>query len=188
MDTKLYSKPSNRSAQMFSFKDVLYTCSANVEYGCQVNQKVKLEEYSVVLYLNTIATLEERDYQLVSLVDWYEAYKDFVNQKTINPERYWFIHKMVMRSFMVIRNALPDMSHYLHNPKDTQRLETFFGYMKGLLKVHRGLSHQLILAILSNLPLNLSMKAFCVSLTCWITRISISYALLRSYFLWSFTH
>ncbi|TCL00956.1 mutator family transposase [Roseivirga ehrenbergii] len=101
----------------------------------------------IVSKIHLITSPQERDYWLVELVQWYEVYKDFVNQKTINPDtgRYWFTHKMVRRSFMVIRNALPDMFHYLYNPripKSTNGLESFFGHLKGHLNVHRGLSYQ----------------------------------------------
>jgi len=131
----------------------LQRCVVHVQRMCRIwlSSKPKSEagrELSrIVSKIHTITTLQEKDYWLVSLVDWYEAYKDFVNQKTINPDtgRYWFTHKMVRRSFMVIRNALPDMFHYLHNPripKSTNGLESFFGHMKGHINVHRGLSHQ----------------------------------------------
>ena len=55
----------------------------------------------------------------------------------------WYKHKLVRRSFMVIKKALPDMFHYLDNdrvPKSTNGLESFFGHLKGHLAIHRGLS------------------------------------------------
>jgi hypothetical protein len=101
----------------------------------------------IISRVHTIVSAIERDYWLVSLINLHETYKDFVNEKSINPTtgRYWFTHKMVRRSFMVIRNALPDMFQYLENekiPKSTNGLESFFGHLKGHLNVHRGLSHK----------------------------------------------
>lgn len=100
---------------------------------------------NIILKLHLINDKTQRDYWIVSLVNWHETYKLYLNQKTINPEtgRYWFTHKLVRRSFMVIKNALPDMFRYLDNtniPKSTNGLESFFGHLKGHINVHRGLS------------------------------------------------
>jgi len=48
---------------------------------------------------------------------------------------------MIRRSFMIIKKALPDMFRYLDSPriaKSTNCLESFFGYLKGNLSIHRG--------------------------------------------------
>jgi hypothetical protein len=52
---------------------------------------------------------------------------------------------MVRGSFTNIKNALPEMFHYLNNdriPKSTNGIESFFGHLKGHLNVHRGLSQE----------------------------------------------
>jgi transposase-like protein len=100
---------------------------------------------SIISQLHLITNLQQRDYWLVSLIKWHEIYKDYINQKSINPntQRYWYTHKMVRRSFMVIKKALPEMFQYLDNeriPKTTNGLECFFGHLKGYLNVQRGLS------------------------------------------------
>jgi len=84
-------------------------------------------------------------YWVVSLINWYNQYQDFVNEKTINPEtgRSWYKHRMVRRSFITIKRALPDMFHYLDNPyipSNTNGLESFFGHLKDNLSIHRGLT------------------------------------------------
>lgn len=99
----------------------------------------------IVLNLHQISNELQRDYWIVSLVKWHENHKLYINQKTVNEEtgRYWYTHKLVRRSFMVIKNALPDMFRYLDNhkiPKSTNGLESFFGHLKGHINVHRGLS------------------------------------------------
>lgn len=131
----------------------LQRCIVHVQRMCRIwlstrpKSDAGRELRGIISQLHNITSPIERDYWIVSLVNWYESHKDFVNQKTVNPNtgRYWFTHKMVRRSFMVIRNALPDMFHYLHNPripKSTNGLESFFGHLKGHLNVHRGLSHR----------------------------------------------
>ena len=99
----------------------------------------------IISQLHLIQTAFERDCWIVSMVRWYEKYELFINEKSFNPtsNRYGYKHKLVRRSFMTIKNALPDMFHYLDNPripKTTNGLESFFGHLKNHLTVHRGLS------------------------------------------------
>jgi len=102
---------------------------------------------SIISTLHQIKTYSQRDYWIVSLVKWHEKHKDFINEKSFNPDtnRFWFKHKMVRRSFISLKKALPDMFHYLDNPKipkSTNGLESFFGHLKGNLAIHRGLSKE----------------------------------------------
>ncbi len=102
---------------------------------------------AIVSQLHLIKTSLERDYWIVRIVKWYEKYQFFVNEKSFHPssKRYWYKHKLVRRAFMTLKNALPDMFHYLDNPripKSTNGLESFFGHLKNHLTVHRGLSEQ----------------------------------------------
>jgi hypothetical protein len=58
----------------------------------------------------------------MSVIKWYEEHKAFVNEESIKPEtgRQWFKHKSVRRSFVMIKQALPNMffgctfSRYMH--------------------------------------------------------------------------
>lgn len=107
--------------------------------GCQLRQ--------IVSKIHKITTHFELSYWLLSLHKWYEIHKDFINEKSYNVEtgRYWFTHKMVRRAFMSIKRALPNMFHYLDNPKipkSSNSIESFFGHMKGHLNIHRGLSYK----------------------------------------------
>ncbi len=52
---------------------------------------------------------------------------------------------MVRRAYVHIKKALPDMVHYLDNPripKTTNALESFFGHLKENITLHRGMSYQ----------------------------------------------
>ena len=43
----------------------------------------------------------------------------------------------------MIRRAIPNMFHYLYNaqiPNNTNSIESFYGYLKDTLSIHRGLS------------------------------------------------
>lgn len=99
----------------------------------------------IVSQLHLIQNITERNYWIVSFIKWYETHQSYINEKTVNPDsgRYWYTHKLVRRSFMVIKNALPDMFRYLDNdriPKSTNGLESFSGHLKGHVNINRGLS------------------------------------------------
>ncbi|MEQ9168999.1 MAG: transposase [Fulvivirga sp.] len=132
---------------------ILQRCLVHIQRMCRIwlsnkpKSQAGIELRRIISKVHLIEDLQQRDYWLVSLIQWYEIHKDFLNQKTINPVtgRYWYTHKLVRRSFMVIKKALPDMFQYLHNdriPNSTNGLESFFGHLKGHLNVHRGLSHK----------------------------------------------
>jgi hypothetical protein len=115
--------------------------------SCKPKSEAGIELRKIISKVHLIKSPLERDYWIVSLVRWHEQFEDFINEKSINPAtgRYWYKHKMVRRSFNHIRKALPDMFHYLDNPKipkSTNGLESFFGHLKGNLSIHRGLSKQ----------------------------------------------
>ena len=97
--------------------------------------------------IHTIKTHHQLSFWLLELYNWYKEYQIYINEKSYNLEtdRYWYTHKMVRRSFMTIKRALPNMFHYLDNPnipKSSNSIESFFGHMKGHLNIHRGLSYK----------------------------------------------
>lgn len=102
------------------------------------------------LIVNRLHTIDNHDkwgYWVVDLIRWHSRHKDFINQKTFqeNTGRYWFTHKSVRKAFIHIKRALPDMFHYLDNPKipkTTNGLESFFGHLKQNISLHRGLSKE----------------------------------------------
>jgi transposase-like protein len=101
----------------------------------------------IIKKLHTINNHEKWSYWVVGLVKWYEKHKDFVNKKSYKSDtkRYWFTHKSVHKAFVHIRRALPNMFHYLDNPripKSTNGLESFFGHLKQNISLHRGLSKE----------------------------------------------
>jgi hypothetical protein len=101
----------------------------------------------IVKRLHTISDWDRWGYWVVDMVRWYERHQDFVNAKSYNPDtkRYWYTHKSVRKAFTHVRRALPDMFHYLNNPripKTTNALESFFGHLKQNVSLHRGLSKE----------------------------------------------
>jgi len=106
-----------------------------------------IELRQIVRCLHLIKDRNDWEYWVVSLVKWYEAHKEYVNEKTYcqKTKRYWFTHKSVRCSFIHIKRVLPNMFHYLDNnniPKSTNGLESFFGHLKQNISIHRGLSKE----------------------------------------------
>jgi hypothetical protein len=133
-------------------KDVmLQRCIIHIQRMCRIwlsskpKSEAGIELRKVISKVHLIETEADKQYWLKDLVDWHEKHGSFVNQKTYSKEtgRYWYTHKMVRRSFTVIRKALPNMFLYLENPripKSTNGIESFFGHLKDNLRIHRGLS------------------------------------------------
>ena len=133
---------------------IIQRCTVHVQRECLIwltrNPKSEAgrELRSIVCRLNRITDLEQWGYWVVDLMRWEERHREYLNQKTIpdnDPKRAWFTHKMVRKSFVHIRRALPHLFHYLDNPdipKSTNALESFFGHMKTNLRQHRGLSKE----------------------------------------------
>lgn len=99
----------------------------------------------IVGVLHRIENREQWGYWVVELIKWHKRHEHYINEKTFKKDtgRFWYKHKMVRRCFSVIKRALPDMFHYLDNPKipkSTNGLESFFGHLKSHITIHRGLS------------------------------------------------
>lgn len=99
----------------------------------------------LVLLILKIKTKNDRLYWTQEFSHWYERYKDYINEKTYTLEtgRYWYTHKLLRRSYSTIKRALPNMFHYLSNPKipnTNNGIEGFFSHLKNHLDIHRGLT------------------------------------------------
>jgi hypothetical protein len=132
---------------------VLQRCVVHIQRMCMIwlrmNPKTVagIELRRIVSKLHTIDNELKRQEWMMSLIKWHREYELFVNEKSTNEKtgRYWYKHKAVRRSFVTIKRALPNMFHYLENPripKSTNGLESFFGHLKGHLNVHRGLTYE----------------------------------------------
>jgi len=99
----------------------------------------------LVLLLLQIKTENDRLYWTKEIEQWFRRHKDYLQQKSYNETtgRYWYTHKLLRRSYFTIKRALPNMFHYLSNPKiphTTNGIEGFFSHLKNHLDLHRGLT------------------------------------------------
>jgi len=104
-----------------------------------------MELRRLVLMLLQIKTENDRLSWTKQLEQWHQRHKDYLQQKSYNEttDRYWYTHKLLRRSYFTIKRALPNMFHYLSNPKipyTTNGIEGFFSHLKNHLDLHRGLS------------------------------------------------
>jgi hypothetical protein len=131
----------------------LQRCVVHIQRMCMIWLRMNpktiegLELRRIVSQLHRVNDEEKKQYWIAAIVKWHRQHKLFVDEKVtnVNTGRYWYKHRNVRRSFVVIRKALPDMFHYLNNPripKSTNGLESFFAHLKGHLNVHRGLSYE----------------------------------------------
>lgn len=128
-------------------------CLVHIQRMCRIwltawpKSAAGIELRQIVNQLHKIGNHQQRDYWIVSLVNWHKQYESYLQEKSFSQQtgRYWYKHKLLRRSFTVIRKALPNMFHYLDNssiPKSTNGLESFFGHLKSHITVHRGLSKE----------------------------------------------
>lgn len=100
---------------------------------------------SIIGLIHQIKTYNDRQPCVLQLFAWESKFKDFLKEKSYRPEigQYWYKHKLIRRSFLTIRRALPNMFCYLDNnniPKTTNGIESYFGHLKNHLDLHRGLT------------------------------------------------
>lgn len=106
-----------------------------------------IELRELVLLLLQIKTHNDRICWSRQLEQWYQKHKNYLQQRTYSQQtgRYWFTHKLLRRSYLTIKRALPNMFHYLSDPKipyTTNGIEGFFGHLKNHLDLHRGLTSE----------------------------------------------
>jgi transposase-like protein len=95
----------------------------------------------LLLSLTAIKTKAERDRFVKSFKSWFDRYHEFI--KNLPNDTVAF--KDLRRTVSLIRNALPNMFHYICNHKiapTTNSAESFFSRLKSDFQRHRGLSEQ----------------------------------------------
>jgi len=97
---------------------------------------------------------------------WHDKWREFLTEKTSNPEtgKWHYTHKRLRSAYKSLNKHLPYLFTYqkhpeLNIPNTTNGLEGSFSYLKGLVRVHRGIKADLkrktIDSILQNGPRNL---------------------------------
>ena len=84
------------------------------------------------------------------LREWYEKWERFLKERTANPldsRRWSYTHRRIRSAYRSLKTNLPYLFTYqnyseLKIPNTTNSLDGYFGKMKELLNVHRGLSRK----------------------------------------------
>lgn len=132
---------------------ILQRCLVHIQRMCLLwltrfpQHLAGIELRRLVLQVLNIKSNNDRLYWIRQLTLWHERHKAYLHEKTYNQTtgRYWYTHKLLRRSFLTIKRALPNMFHYLNNPKipsTTNGIEGFFSHLKNHLDLHRGLTIQ----------------------------------------------
>lgn len=91
--------------------------------------------------LTWIQSIKERDDFIATYNQWLAKYKDFVKSLPSNTVAF----KDLKKATNLIKNALPNMFHYLNDQnihKTTNALESFHSRLKSDYQRHRGLTKQ----------------------------------------------
>ena len=131
---------------------ILQRCTVHVQRECKIwlTSNPKSEAGFTLLKITNQLGKVDSHYKaqvwMKEIYDWHLQYKSYIDEKTFSiTGRYWYKHKMVRRSFVHVKNALPNLFGYLFNnrvPKSTNGLESFFGHLKSHLLLHRGLTKE----------------------------------------------
>lgn len=130
---------------------IVQRCLVHIQRECRLwltlypKSKEGLALLQIVNQLHLINNEYSYQYWLRQFYDWYCDNREYINEKSRSQltGRYWYKHKMVRKSFIHIKNALPNMFHYLQDdkiPKSTNGLESYFGHLKNHVLLHRGLT------------------------------------------------
>ncbi len=95
--------------------------------------------------LHHINNVSEQNMWILAFEYWYKKYKAIIEEKVYKKQsgRWWYKHRNLRRSAIAIKNAIPDLFHFIQTPeipKSTNGIDSYFGHLKTNLKIHRGLS------------------------------------------------
>jgi transposase-like protein len=126
-------------------------CTVHVQRMVRIwlTRKPRLQPSKELRYLisllHHIKNLVEQHMWIIAFEQWYKKYQLVIEEKTIHRPtgRWWYKHRQLRRSAIMIKKALNNLFHFIGNkkiPKSTNGLDSYFGHLKLNLNVHRGLS------------------------------------------------
>lgn len=125
-----------------------------------LTRKPKLEAAQELRLIALGLTMMDERYFTELLSCWHEKWKEFLKERTTNPidpKKWNYTHKRVRAAYYSLKRNAPNLFTYqkypeLNIPNTTNSADGFFGRLKELLRVHRGMNkekrYQLIREIL----------------------------------------
>lgn len=109
-----------------------------------INQ-ASIDLKAIVNLISLIKNINDKKEWINRFNNWYIHYEQYIKEKAFSETtgRWWYRHKDLRRAAIMIKNAIPNMFHYLDDPsiqKSTNSIESFFGHLKDTISIHRGLS------------------------------------------------
>jgi len=111
--------------------------------------KPKLEASKELKKIALLLTKTDKESFERLLKEWFERYKEFINQRTINPitNRTYYTHKRVRNAYRSLINNLDWLftcydNIELHIPNTTNGIDGYFADLKAKLRTHNGLSRE----------------------------------------------
>ncbi len=99
----------------------------------------------IVEKLYLVRNHQQRQLWVKAFEGWCYRWEEFLKQRSYSSgnHKWWYTHKQLRRVRSLIKNALPNLFHYLDDetiPKTTNGLEGRFSSLKQHYRQHRGLS------------------------------------------------
>jgi hypothetical protein len=98
--------------------------------------------------VNNLTNTNEKQFT-EQLNNWHKKWKDFLKEKTINPEtnRWCYTHKRLRSAHRSLKTNLPYLFTYqkypnFNIPNTTNSLDGYFNILKSLINVHRELNKE----------------------------------------------
>lgn len=111
-----------------------------------LTRRPKLEAGKELRKIALSLTTSNKEEFTILLNNWFEKWKEFLKEKTVNPEtgRWFYAHKRLRSAYRSLKTNLPYLFTYqkypeLNIPNTTNSLDGTFAHFKSLLRMHRGL-------------------------------------------------
>lgn len=130
---------------------IVQRCLVHVQRNVRawLTRRPKMEASRELRYLvgllHYIKGMVEMHMWIIAFERWYDRHRALIEERVLKTRtgRWWYKHRQLRRSAVMVRRALADMFHFIGNkdiPKSTNGLDSYFGHLKQNLNVHRGLS------------------------------------------------
>lgn len=111
-----------------------------------ITRRPKLEAGKELKELMALLTITDKESFTGCLEDWHQKWKDFLKEKTFNPEtkKSHFTHRRIRSAYRSLKTNLPYLFTWydheeLNMPNTTNSLEGIFSNLKNKVRVHAGL-------------------------------------------------
>ncbi len=112
----------------------------------KLTNKPKLEASKALLALVKVLTKEDKETFIIALDDWYEQWKDFLNERSENKQgKTFYTHKKLRSAYFGLKRNLDILWTFqefkdIKVPNTNNAIESLFSHLKSRLRLHRGIS------------------------------------------------